>query len=246
MPRVIASIEARMGSSRLPGKVLADVNGRPALSRLLARLRLCRRVDDVILATTTDRKDDVLASWAASQGLKSHRGSEEDVLLRVVEAQRKMKAEVVVEICGDMTLLDPELVDMGIKAFLENDCHVVTTTCKPSYPVGVDVVVFRLRDLEWVSENVLESEFREHVSLYFFKHPGRYRIHHLLAPKHLEAPHLRLVLDYPEDLEFIRAVYDRLEPVYGDGFGLPEILGLLEKEPGLVEINRHCQETVGA
>jgi len=150
-----------------------------------------------------------------------------------------------VEICGDMTLLDPELVDLGIKTFLENECHVVTTTCKPSYPVGVDVVVFRLRDLEWVSENVVEPEFREHVSLYFFKHPERYRLIHLFAPRRLEAPHLRFVLDYPEDLEFIRAVYGRLEPVHGDHFGLPEIMDLLEKEPALVEINRHCQETVG-
>jgi spore coat polysaccharide biosynthesis protein SpsF len=203
-------------------------------------------VDDVILATTTDGKDDVLASWADSEGVEFHRGSEEDVLLRVIEAQRKMKAEVVVEICGDMTLLDPEVVDLGVKAFLESECHVVTTTCKPSYPVGVDAVVFRLRDLEWISENVGEPQFREHVSLYFFKHPEKYRILHLSAPKRLEAPHLRFVLDYPEDLEFIRAVYARLEPVYGDRFGLREIVDLLEKEPGLVEINRCYQETGGA
>lgn len=246
MRRVIASIEARMGSSRLPGKVLAEVNGKPALSRLLYRLKLCERLDGIILATTTNRNDDVLASWAASENLKCHRGSEDDVLLRVLEAQHRMQSDVVVEICGDMTLLDPELVDLGIRTFLENECHVITTTCKPSYPLGVDVVAFRLKDLQWVSENVVEPEFREHVSLYFFKHPERYRILNLFAPKRLEAPHLRFVLDYPEDLDFIRAVYARLEPAYGDRFGLPEIMGLLEKEPGLTEINRCRQEPSGA
>ena len=246
MPRVIASIEARMGSSRFPGKVLADVNGKPALSRLLYRLKLCERLDGIILATTTDRKDDILVSWAASQDLECYRGSEEDVLLRVLEAQRRMQSDVVVEICGDMTLLDPELVDLGIRTFLENECHVVTTTSKPSYPVGVDVVAFRLKDLEWVSENVAVPEFREHVSLYFLRHPERYHILHLFAPKRLESPHLRLVLDYPEDLDFIRAVYTRLEPVHGDRFGLPEIMRLLEKEPELIEINRHRQEPVSA
>ena len=242
MARIIASIEARLGSSRLPGKVLADVNGKPALSRLLNRLRCCELLDGIVLATSTDPQDDAVVSWAQSEGIDYHRGSEDDVLLRVVQAQQKMNSDVVVEICGDMTLLDYELIDQGIRTFEENDCDVVTTTCKPSYPVGADVLVFRLKDLIWVQENILDPQVREHVSLYFFQHPERYRIINLIAPKRFQAPDKRFVLDYPEDLEFIRAVYTRLEPEYGDSFGIAEILQLLKKEPALAEINRHVGE----
>jgi spore coat polysaccharide biosynthesis protein SpsF len=241
-PRVIASIEARMESTRLPGKILADVQGKPALTRLLRRLQRCRSLDGIILATTTNPKDEPVASWALSEGIPCYRGSEEDVLARVVEAQQQMRSEVVVEICGDMTLLDPELIDFGVEMFLENECAVVTTTCKPSYPVGVDVLVFPLSALEWVAQTVFDPEVREHVSLYFFQHPEKYRILHLLAPRHLRAPGARFVLDYPEDLQFIRAVYSRLEPIYGDAFGLSDILALLEKEPALQDINQRIEE----
>jgi spore coat polysaccharide biosynthesis protein SpsF len=240
--RIIASIEARMGSSRLPGKVLADVNGKPALSRLLNRLRCCELLDGIVLATSTDPKDDAVVSWAQSEGIHYHRGSEDDVLLRVVQAQQKMNSDVVVEVCGDMMLLDYELIDLGIRTFEENDCDVVTTTCKPSYPVGADVLVFGLKDLIWVQENIFEPQIREHVSLYFFQHPEKYRIINLIAPKRFRAPDKRFVLDYPEDLEFIRAVYRRLEPEYGDSFGIAEILELLKKEPELAGINRHIVE----
>jgi spore coat polysaccharide biosynthesis protein SpsF len=241
-PRIIASIEARMGSTRLPGKVLADVRGKPALSRLLRRLRRCESLDGMILATSVDPKDDPVAAWAAAEGLPCHRGSEEDVLQRVVEAQRRMDSEVVVEVCGDMTLLDPELIDLGVETFLANACDVVTTTCKPSFPVGADVLVCRLSDLEWVVRNVPDPLMHEHVALYLLRHPERYRVIHLLAPKGLRAPERRFVLDYPEDLAFIRAVYDRLAPEYGEDFGIREILSLLERDPALGEINRHLQE----
>lgn len=242
MPRVIASIEARMGASRLPGKVLADINGQPALTRVLRRLKCCKLLDGIALATSNSSLDDPLVAWAESEGIEYHRGSEDDVLNRVVETHRKMKSDIVVEMWGDMPLLDPEVVDLGIKMFLENECDAITTAQKPSYPAGIDVVVFKYEDLEWVGENITDPAVREHVSLYFFEHPEKYRIIHLFAPRGLEAPDYRFVLDYPEDLQFIREVYARLEPVYGDTFGVEEIMRLLKKEPWLVEINQHCVE----
>lgn len=163
-------------------------------------------------------------------------------MLRVVEAQQKMKSDIIVEICGDMILLDPELIDLGIDMFLENECDILTTTCKPSYPLGMDVLVFRLKDLEWVSSNILTPEMREHVSLYFFQHPEKYKIIHLLAPKRFHAPDFRFILDYPEDLEFIRSVYSKLEPDFGDDFGMVEIFKLLKREPQLIKINIQCDK----
>lgn len=242
MPRVFASIEARMGSSRFPGKVLADICGQPALTRLVKRLRRCKMLDGIILATSVSSTDDTLEKWANSERLPFHRGSEEDVLHRVVEAQRKMRSEVVVEITGDCILLDPEIIDLGVKMFLENDCDVVSNGRKPSFPMGVDVQVYRLCDLEEVERTIFDPAVREHVSLYFYEHPERYRIIHLFALHRWYAPNYRFQLDYPEDHQFITEVYRRLEPVYGDAFGLEEIMALLKREPELVEINRHCIE----
>jgi spore coat polysaccharide biosynthesis protein SpsF len=240
--RVVASIEARMGSSRLPGKSLADVLGRPALSRLLARLRRCARLDGIVLATSTAPQDDALAAWAETEGVPCYRGSEDDVLLRVVEAQRSQRADIVVEVTGDCTLLDPELVDLGIETFFGNACDVVANVREPSFPLGADVQVFRLADLEEVERTIRDPAVREHVSLYFYEHPERYRIVHLFAPARWRGPEVRLQLDYPEDLQFIRAVYERLLPRFGEAFGLEEIMALLREEPALRAINAHCEE----
>jgi spore coat polysaccharide biosynthesis protein SpsF len=229
-----------MGSSRFPGKVLADVCGQPALTRLLRRLRRSERLDGIVLATTTEPADDALEAWARSEGVDCYRGSEDDVLLRVVEAHAMMRSEVVVEITGDCVLLDPEVIDLGIVTFLENDCDVVTNVRKLSYPMGADVQVFRLGDLEEVARTVDDPAVREHVSLYFYEHTERYRVIHMFAPARWRAPDCRFMLDYPEDLRFIREVYGRLEPTYGDAFGVEEIIGLLSQEPSLSDININC------
>lgn len=240
--RVVASVEARMGSSRLPGKVLMDLGGKPALARLIDRLRQCRMVDDIVLATSTAPGDDVLAQWGQGYGVRVHRGSEDDVLQRVVDAQRSAGSTLTVEITGDCPLLDPELVDLGIGSFLANDCDVVCNVRLPSYPQGADVQVFRTDALADVAATISDPAVREHVSLYFYEHPELYRVIHLMAPASSQAPDLRLQLDYPEDLAFIRAVYARLEPELGPYFPVPAILDLLAREPELARINAHCEE----
>lgn len=242
MPRVVASIEARMGSSRLPGKVLADIHGRPALARLHARLRQSERLDGIVLATTENPADDVLAEWADSAGLACFRGSEDDVLLRVVEAHRLMNGDVVVEVCGDTPLIDPGVIDMAIDTFSTNECDVVSTTWSPSFPQGIDAQVFPLRALEDVEAQVTDPAVREHVSLHFYENPARYRAIHLMAPPRWRAPELRCQLDYPEDLRFINEVYARLAPRFGDRFGIEEILETVRREPRLADINRHREE----
>jgi spore coat polysaccharide biosynthesis protein SpsF len=242
MPRIIASIEARMGSSRLPGKVLADICGQPALTRLVRRLRRCTTLHDIILATSVSPTDDVLAAWAQAEQVPIYRGSEDDVLRRVVAAQRTMAADIVVEITGDCVLLDPDIIDLGVTTFLANDCDVVTNARQPSFPMGVDVQVYRLSALAEVERTVHDAAVREHVSLYFYEHPERYRIVHLCAPRRWYGPSYRLQLDYPEDLRFITEVYGRLAPQYGDAFGLDEIMDVLRREPSLLTINQHCHE----
>lgn len=241
-PRVVASIEARMNASRLPGKMMADVYGYPAITRLLGRMRLCKSLDDIVLATTVASVDDQLEKWADSHGVACYRGSEEDVLGRVVEAHSQMGSDVVVEVNGDTILLDPEVIDLGVTTFKENDCDVVSNVWKRSFPDGIDVQVFSLKHLANISESVDDPAIREHVSLYFYEHPELYKIIHLMAPERWHAPEFRFVLDYPEDLKFITEVYSRLGPELEQEFGIEQIMRLLKSEPELLAINRHCVE----
>jgi len=242
-PRVVASIEARMGSSRLPGKVLKDINGKPVLRRLIDRLRMCQKVDEVVVATSTNQGDDVLADWCEINDVLCYRGSEDDVLDRVVGAQKFAESEIVVEITGDCPLTDPEIVDMGVETFLAHSVEVVSN-CGPilTWPMGQYVQVFPLALLEEVNRNIDDPAVHEHVSLYFYEHPERYRLIELIAPRRLQAPEWRMQLDYPEDLHFLNEIYKRLEPIHGEGFGIEEVMALLRREPGLVEINVHCVE----
>jgi spore coat polysaccharide biosynthesis protein SpsF len=131
---------------------------------------------------------------------------------------------------------------MGVRSYFANGCDVVTNVRSPGYPLGADVQVFSLASLADVEATISDPAVREHVSLYFYEHPEQYRIVHLVPPPRWHQPELRLQLDYPEDLRFIREVYKRLEPRHGDAFGLEEILALLREEPALAEINAHCVE----
>ena len=242
MPRVIASIEARMGSSRLPGKVLENINDKPSLTRLLTRLRKCVYLDDIVVATSTNHQDDAIVQWAEEENVAIYRGSEDDVLQRVVNAQESMQSDIVVEITGDCPLIDPDIIDMGVSTFLNNSYDVVSNTFKPSYPMGVDVQVFHFSLLKEIEQSVMDSVVREHVSIYFYEHPERYSIIHLQAPPSLYGPTLRFQLDYPEDLQFIRTVYKELEPMFGVCFSTGDVFKLLRDKPELKTINAHLQE----
>jgi len=232
-----------MGSSRLPGKVLMDICGRPALSRLVARLRSVDLLDDIVLATTTAPADDALEAWAKTEGVACYRGSEDDVLQRVVEAQLSLGGELVVEVTGDCTLLPPDVITLGIETFHANDADVVSN-CGPvqTFPMGADVQVFPLALLAEVADRVDDPAVREHVSLHFYDNPDRYRILNIVAPPCWHRPDWRLQLDYEEDLALIRAVYGELEPCHGPVFGLPEIVALLETRPDLIALNIGCEE----
>ena len=145
-----------MGSSRFPGKMMSDIGGRPALLRLIERLKQATTVESIVLATTRQPVDDPLVQLAETAGVRWYRGSEDDVLNRVVEAHRMMSTELVVEVTGDCTLIDPKVIDLGVTTFVENDIDVVANVVEPSYPMGIDVQVFRLAALEEV-----ESEIRD-------------------------------------------------------------------------------------
>jgi len=242
MARVIASIEARMNSSRLPGKILSDIHGRPALSRMIERVRECKNIDDVVVATSDSHEDDVVELWAKENCVALYRGSEDDVLNRVVEAQRSMASDVIVELCGDCPLIDPEVIDLAVDTYFRNQCDVVTTTQVQSWPQGVDAQVFAFTLLQGVEQTINDPAVREHVSLYFYEHPEKFRIINLIAPHSCQRGGVRFQLDYEEDYRFINEVYRRLESEPGKLFHTADVLRLLDDVPELATINAHCEE----
>lgn len=232
MTRVVASIEARMGSSRLPGKMMMLLAGQPVLSHLVDRMMTCQSLDALIIATTVNPADDAIAGWAAARAIPCFRGSEDDVLARVLGAQESLQSDVVVELCGDTPFLDPAVVDAAVAAFQKNDVDLVTTARNRSYPDGQDVEVFSLAALRDIDARCKDAGAREHVSLPFYKEP-HWRLHDLMAPAHRHRPDLRFVLDTAADARFLGALAAAAMIKHGQLFGLDDLLATFDASPEL-------------
>lgn len=232
MPRVVAIVQARLGSSRLPRKSVAPIAGKPMLQHVLERAAAARSVQRVVLATTTDPEDVELADLAHANGIAVYRGDRDDVLDRFWQASRFADAEVVVRITADDPLKDPAVIDAVVERLMKSGADYASNTLTPSYPEGLDVEVFTQKALDraW-NEATLASE-REHVTPYIWKHPDRFRVASVMHSADLS--HLRWTVDYPGDLAFVCAIYDRL--YRGEVFGMDAVLALLEREPDLVAL----------
>jgi len=241
--KINVSIEARMNSSRLPGKVLKKIFGKPSIEILIDRLRLAKNIDEIIIATTTSKDDDILVEWCKSYGVKFFRGSEEDVLGRVVEAHKSLETDIVVSLTGDCPLTDPEVIDLGVASFLSNQCDYLTNCEIQSYPQGICVQVFKFKDLNEIEKKFIDPVVREHVTVPFYENKDIYRNINLIAPRSLQLPiYCRTQLDYPEDLLFLNTIAENLVPKFGYTFPLSELVNLLNENPKLIDINRNCVE----
>ena len=242
-PRVVASIEARMTSSRLPGKMLENIGDKTVIQHLVDRLRNCSTLDDIVVATTLNDTDDVLVDWADSYGVKSFRGSENDVLQRVIDAHVFMGTDVIVEITGDCPFTDPDIVDIGVNTFLANNIDYLTNCEIVSAPPGLYVQVFRLESLLKIGKKIKDPAVREHVSLHYYENPDKYKIFNLISSPKLKLPEgTRIYLDYPEDLEFLSVVYEHFKKHKNNNFNAEDIVKLLTDKPSLLEINRHLKD----
>ncbi len=232
-PKVVAIIQARMGSSRLPGKVLADIHGQPMLWYVVERTRSAKSVDDVVVATTTEPADEAIVNFCREHGVDYFRGSENDVLDRYYQAARQHEAEAVVRITSDCPLIDPEIVDKTVRAFLEVLPDYASNTAIRTYPRGLDTEVVAFGALESAWRDSKKPYQRSHVTPYIYENPDRFRILKVTGEKDYSSH--RWTVDTAEDLEFVRAVYSRGE---SRGHRLDDVLRLIEREPHLAEINR--------
>jgi spore coat polysaccharide biosynthesis protein SpsF len=226
--RITGIIQARTGSTRLPGKVLADICGEAMLTHIIKRARHSRLCKSFILATTIDPVDDILLSIAEKNNVPLFRGHKEDVLDRFYHAAKAGRAEIIVRITADDPFKDPEILDSIVETYLEGDYDYVSNTLEPSYPEGLDIEVFSFEALEYAFHNARKSFQRLHVTPFIYMNPHIFKTHNVMHTDDLSP--LRLTVDTLEDLVFARAIYEKLYTPHSL-FLLADILFLLDSHP---------------
>lgn len=231
--RIVAIVQARMGSTRLPGKVLMDLNGSTVLARVIIRLRRATLVDRVVIATTDSLADVAIVQECQRYGVACFRGSENDVLDRYYQTARAYDADVVVRITSDCPAIDSDLVDETIQAFRDQYSDYASNVLPRTYPRGLDTEVFRMGSLERAWAEACELHQREHVTPYLYEHPEKFRLGSLSGKT--DYSRYRWTVDTQEDLTLLRAIYSR----FGnrDDFVWRDVLHLMEREPELAELN---------
>lgn len=239
--KVVAIIQARMGSTRLPGKVLMRVMGKPLFQYQLERLKRSKRIDQIIVASTTNVIDQPIIDLCYQLGIQTFRGSEEDVLERYFEAAKYFKADVIVRLTSDCPLIDPEIMDRIIGNFIDNypEYHYVSNTIDRTFPRGMDVEVFSYFALEKAFEEGKEEIHREHVTPFIYLNPSRFSINQIKENKDLSQ--FRWTVDTHEDFLLIEKIIEELykrKPY----FSIHEILRLMETKPDWILINGHIEQ----
>jgi spore coat polysaccharide biosynthesis protein SpsF len=242
--KVAAIIQARMGSSRLPGKVLLDLLGHSVLSHVIARVQAARGVDEVVVATTNGRDDDVVASEALRYGARVYRGSADDVLARYRGAALSVQAQAVMRITADCPLLDPELVTAMLTRFrgraeAGGGLDYLSNGLVRTYPRGLDAEIFTAAALERCHAQAVRPHEREHVTPYIYGNPALFSIEAYIGTPDRSAH--RWTLDTPEDWQLIESIFHNL----GNGrtiFPTSSVLSLLEKQPELIGLNARVQQ----
>jgi len=226
-------VQARMNSSRLPGKVLKELEeGKSVLFYLLKQLRHCKFIDKIVIATTNLKEDDKIAHFADKEGIECFRGSSKNVLERYYKCAKKFEFSTIIRITGDCPLIDPQIVDLVIEKYKENTFDYVTNCLKRTFPYGTDVEVFSFSSLENAHKNAKLPSEKEHVTPYIRNHEKKFRIYNIENKEDMS--NYSWVVDKKNDFEFVKEIVERIKtfPVL-----MRDILLLLKAEPDLKKIN---------
>ena len=227
-------MQARVSSSRLEGKVMRSILGKPMLARQIERVMKSRRIGTLTVATSTRSDDDAIESLCRELGVACFRGSLDDVLDRYYQAALTSRPDHVVRLTGDCPLADPAVIDQVIDAHLADANDYTSNVLPPTFPDGLDVEVFRFSCLDTAWREATLPSHREHVTQFFQKNPVRFKIGNV---SHLpDLSYLRWTVDESGDFEFVTKVFERLYRS-NPGLGMADVLGLLEQEPDLAKIN---------
>ncbi|HXC40611.1 MAG TPA: glycosyltransferase family protein [Burkholderiales bacterium] len=233
--RTVAILQARTSSSRLPGKVLKPLFGRPMLARQIERVRRAARLDELVVATSVDASDDALEALCREEGVACFRGSLDDVLDRFYRAAEAQAAETVVRLTGDCPLADPDLIDALVEFFFSGGYDYASNAVPPTFPDGLDAEVLGFGCLRQAWRQATLPSQREHVTSFIYNHPERFRVGSYRNP--VDLSHLRWTVDEAEDFEMVSGVYAELYPV-DPRFGWQDVLRLLERRPELISNSR--------
>jgi glutamate-1-semialdehyde 2,1-aminomutase len=242
MTNILVILQARVSSSRLPGKVLKSILGRPMLARQIERVLQSRRIDQLVIATSTDPSDDDLENLCWQMNVSCFRGSLNDVLDRFYQAAKKWQPQHVVRLTGDCPLIDPEIIDAAVDFYLAGGYDYAANAIQPTFPDGLDVEIFRFSILEsaW-KESILPSQ-REHVTPFIHQQPEQFRIGHYR--NNVDLSHLRWTVDEPEDFDLVTRIYELLYPLNPE-FRMLDVLALLRQRPELTAINQKYERNEG-
>jgi len=235
--KVVATVQARMASTRLPGKVMKEILGRPIIWHIVNRLKYAKLVNHTMIATSSNPADKEIVDFARKSKIDCYAGSEDDIVDRLYQASRQAKADTIVRITADCPLVDPALVDKVVKYYQDGrgKYDFISNTHPPTYPDGLDTEVFSFIALEKIWQEVTDKFKREWIVTNFWENPEIYHLGNIANDKDLSA--LRWTVDYPDDFEFVREIYERLfKP--DKVFLMQDILDLLKKNPELLKINQ--------
>ena len=232
---ILGVIQARMNSKRLPGKVLFHLLGKPVIGHIYERLTYSTKIDEICISTSTNPSDNPIVEYATQAKIKYFRGSEENIISRLLNTAKKFDADVIVRVTGDDPLIDPKIIDRLISLYLDNpSVDFVSNNKVRTFPIGLDVEVMPIKTLEKFFPISKDPIFYKYfIAMYIFEHPETYKS---LGLELKEPKLLRWTLDYPEDYEFMKQIYSYL---YHPGkiFYMEDIFSLLEKYPEITKIN---------
>jgi spore coat polysaccharide biosynthesis protein SpsF len=237
MSKVVATIEARMTSTRLPGKPLLKAAGKAMLEHLVCRLATLNSIDQIVLATTTNDQDMPLVKLANDLGISHFRGSEENVMQRVIDAASSVNADLIVEITGDCPIIDPEIVEQTIRMFKVHKVDYVGNAHLRSYPDGMDTQVFKLDTLKRSAAMTQSQLDQEHVSLHIRNNPNIFSQIHLVAPPEIHWPELGLTLDEAKDYDLLKLIIEHFFEIGNPFFSCLDVIRFLRQFPQYTRIN---------
>ena len=242
--RIISTIEARMTSTRLTGKSMKEIIGKPILELLVERVKNCKKIDQIVIATTDNSSDDVIEELAVKMSVGCFRGSEDDVLDRVLNAAKSFGADIILELWGDSPLMDSHILDNIIEYYLQNDFDCVGTTLPnfpKSFPLGLSSLIFSTKILEEVARLTQNPVDRENVSNYIYEHPEIYKIAQLSCPPELNHPNIRLTVDEQKDFDLIKIIFENLYPM-NPNFSAADAIKFLNSNPEIRDLNKDIMQ----
>jgi len=240
-------VEARMSSSRLPGKTMMKVLGRPNIELMIERLRKANYIDDIIVATTLNSSDDVIVDLCNKKQISFYRGSENDVLGRVLQAAKCFATDIIVEITGDNPLADPVLVDKMVEKFLQvdeidylsNDFGAYIESYPVLIPFGLNIKIFTRNVLSGIEKITSHPTDREHVVNYILQNMKKFKTMEYKIEKEYQRPEFRFTMDYPEDFQVIKSVYENLYP-QDKNFSTQDIFKYFDSNKDVASLNSKC------